>query len=520
MAAKTIRMDQIRNLLQQKNKGISIRTIARNTGLSRNTVRHYLRAVDQHGYSPQQALSLDDEQLSRLCQNTEPPSAGEPRQQDLLGWITSHGNDLRKKHVTRQLLWEEYRQRYPDGYGYTWFCRHLNDYLGNKDLTMIFEHRPGEKMMADFAGDRLSYIDPETGEVIETQVWVSVLPFSSYMYVEAVESQKQEDVAGCFQRTVGFFEGVPQCALFDNFRSVVKRADRYEPTFTELMDILAVHYQCSFMATRIRKPRDKASVETAVNVVYRRIYAKLRHQTFYSLAELNGAIAIALAELNNRPFKGKEHSRRDLFESYEKPLLGPLPTRKLILWRRSQVKIQKNYHVILGQDMHQYSVPYRFAGKPAKIYFTPTDVEIYLDYKRIAVHRRNTARYGYTTLAEHMPPNHLAIHKQKGWDRDYFLARAGRIGPATRHAISVMLSTRAFPEQTYNACLGVFRLADSYSGDRLEAVCKLLEGSPKITYRLIHTMLKNNRDQHFFGHSDEDSITPDHPNLRGPDNYR
>jgi len=520
MAAKPIRMDQIRNLLQQKSKGISIRTIALNTGLSRNTVRHYLRAVDQHGYSPQQALSLDDEQLSRLYTATEPASAGAPRQQDLLGWITTHGNDLRKKHVTRQLLWEEYRQQYPDGYGYTWFCRHLNDYLGNKDVTAIFEHRPGEKMMVDFAGDRLSYIDLETGEVIETQVWVSVLPFSSYMYVEAVESQKQEDVAGCFQRAVCFFQGVPQSALFDNFRSVVKRADRYEPTFTELMDILSVHYQCTFMATRIRKPRDKASVETAVNVAYRRIYAKLRNRTFYSLAELNGAIAIALGELNNRPFKGKEHSRRDLFETYEKPLLSPLPAQKLQLRRRAQVKIQKNYHVILGQDMHQYSVPYRFAGKSAKIYYTPTEVEIYLDYKRIALHQRNTARYGYTTFPEHMPPNHLAIYKQKGWDGDYFLKRAARIGPATRGAISVMLSARAFPEQTYNACLGVLRLADTYSGDRLEAVCELVADSPKITYRLINTMLKNNRDQHLFRTLDEDSITPDHPNLRGPDTYR
>jgi len=438
----------------------------------------------------------------------------------LLGWITTHGNDLRKKHVTRQLLWEEYRQQHPGGYGYTWFCRHLNDYLGNKDVTAIFEHRPGEKMMVDFAGEGLSYIDPQTGEVIQTQVWVSVLPFSSYMYVEAVESQKQEDVAGCFQRTVCFFQGIPQSALFDNFRRVVKRADRYEPIFTELMDILAVHYQCSFMATRIRKPRDKASVETAVNVAYRRIYAKLRHQTFYSLAELNGAIAIALDELNNRRFKGKEHSRRDLFETYEKPLLGSLPTQKLQLRRRAEVKIQKNYHVILGQDMHQYSVPYRFAGKSAKIYYTQTQVEIYLGYQRIALHQRNRSRYGYTTLSEHMPPNHLAVYKQKGWDGAYFLRWAGRIGPATRHAIAMMLNTRAFPEQTYNACLGVLRLADTYSDDRLEAVCKLLSDSPKITYRLIHTMLKNNRDHHLFTRTDEDSITPEHANLRGPDTYR
>lgn len=520
MAAKTIRMDQIRTIFQQTTRGTSIRAIAQNTGLSRNTVRHYLRTAAQHGYTPEQALRLDDEQLARLWVNTETAPAGEPRQQDLLQWITTHGKELKKRHVTRQLLWEEYRQRYPDGYGYTWFCRHLNEYLGNSEVTAVFEHRPAEKMMADFAGDKLCYVDPDSGEVIETPVWVSVLPFSSYMYVEALPSQSQEDVADCFQRTVVFFGGVPQGALFDNFRSVVKRADRYQPTFTELMEILSVHYQCTFMATRIRKPRDKASVETAVNVAYRRIYAKLRNRVFYSLEGLNAAIRQALIELNQRPFKGKPHCRQDLFENYEKPLLCPLPAEKLKLWRRAEVKVQRNYHVILGQDMHQYSVPYRFAGKSAKLFYTSTEVEIYHGFRRIAVYRRNTARYGYTTLPEHMPPNHLAVHRQKGWDAEYFLKRARQIGPATHQAIAVMLSARAFPEQTYNACLGVLRLADKYSGQRLEAVCQLLDHAPKITYRLIHTMLKNNRDQHLFRRPDDEFLTPDHPNLRGPDNYR
>jgi len=520
MAAKPIRMDQIRTLLQQHLRGISIRTIARNTGLSRNTVRGYLRSVEQSGYTIEQALALNDQQFSTLILASDTPPSGGQRQQNLLKWIEQHGKDLHNKHVTRQLLWEEYRQVHPDGYGYTWFCHHLNDFLGHRQVTALFSHRPGEKIMIDFAGDSLYYIDPDTGQKIPTQVWVSVLPFSSYMYVEALPSQKQEEVAGCLQRTLAFLGGVPQSALFDNLRSVVKRADRYQPTFTELMETLSVHYQCTFMATRAGKPRDKPHVETAVRVAYKRIYGKLRGQTFYSLDELNDAIWKALEELNSRPFKGKTFSRRDLFEQYEKPLLSPLPAEAFVVQRRAQVKVQKNYHVILGQDMHQYSVPYRFAGKQVRICWTTTQVQIYYNHQRIALHQRNPARYGYTTCPQHMPSHHQAIHQQHGWDGVYFLGKAAAIGPATRHSIEVILSGKVFPEQTYKSCLGTLRLADKYTPERLEAVCRLLEHSPKITYMLIKAMLENNRDQHLLHQQAPDVLTPQHANLRGPQTYQ
>lgn len=511
-------MEQIRNVLQQKLNGSSIRAIVRDSGLSRNTIRQYLRRIDQHGFELRQALDLSDEKLAAICFNHDTITvSADPRGHQLNQWIDRHGKELKKKHVTRQILWEEYRTQYPDGFGYTWFCHHLNRFLDNHELTMVFDHRPGEKMMVDFAGDSLAYVDRQSGEVIKAQVWVCVLPFSSYMYVQATAGQGQQEVADCLQQTFEYFGGIGQSVLFDNFKSAVKRADRYEPTFTELMETLAVHYGCTFMATRIKKPRDKASVETAVNVAYQRIYAKLRNRTFYSLEEINAAVKVELAALNQRPFKGKNYSRGHLFENYEKPQLAALPQQKLLLWKRSMVKVQKNYHVILGQDMHQYSVPYRFVGKTVKLCFTNTQVEVYCNWQRIALHKRSRARYGYTTLTEHMPANHRAVQEQKGWDADYFLQQARRIGPATHHAIQIMLAARAFPEQTYNACLGVLRLGENYGKQRLEAVCRLLEYSPRINYRLIKTMLQNNRDQHLSPPSEE--LTPDHANLRGPDCY-
>lgn len=521
MAAKPINMDQIRSLLQQSDNNVSIRSMERNTGISRNTIRGYLRRIQEHGYSPKQALELNDQMLARICLNQDiAPRPPGHRAQHMAAWIAEHGKDLRKKHVTRQILWEEYRQEHPDGYGYTWFCRHLNEYLDHKEVTMVLHHQPGEKMMIDFAGDELSWVDRQTGEVMPAPVWVCVLPFSSYMYVQATGSYAMEDVADCFQNTVAFFGGVTQSVLFDNMKSVVKRADRYEPTFTELMEAMAVHYRATFMATRVRKPRDKASVETSVNVAYQRIYAKLRNRTFYSLCELNQAIRAELLALNARNFKGRDYSRNDLFENYEKPVLIDLPGEKFILWKRAWVKVQKNYHVILGKDMHQYSVPYRYAGKRVKLYFTATLVEIYHDLQRIALHMRNRSRYGYSTQADHMPSNHRAVQQFKGWNGNDFLSWANKIGPATRDAIAVMLDTRAFPEQTYNACLGVLRLAGKFGPQRLESVCHLLRDSPKITYRLIHTMLKNNRDQHLFTQQDEDHITVEHANVRGPESYQ
>jgi len=521
MAAKPITMDQIRIIIQQARIGASIRSIARSTGISRNTVRAYVRQIQQSGHTYDQVLELDDVQLSLICRqyDTVPDAPRDSRAFTLKQWIQEHGSDLHKPHVTRQILWEEYRQSHPDGYGYTWFCRHLNDYVGHNELTAILTHPPGHTVMFDFAGDTLSYEDPETGLSVQVPVWVGVLPSSSHMYVQAARSQQQEEVAALIQQSFSYFGGVPQSALFDNFRSVVKRADRYEPTFTELMDALSVHYQCTFMTTRVKRPRDKASVESAVNVAYKRIYGKLRNQRFTSLEQLNQAITHALDELNKRPFKGRSESRLELFERYEKPVLSALPPSAFVVRRRSQVKVQRNYHVILGQDMHQYSVPWRYAGKSVRISWTSADVEIYYGLNRIAVHPRNPRRFGYSTVVEHMPPNHQAMLEYRGWDATYFLEKASTIGPATHHAIGVILASKSFPEQTYKSCLGVLKLGHKYTSERLESVCELLLELPRITYQLVKTMLENNRDLHQRHHLHEDSITPNHSNIRGRHTY-
>ncbi len=519
MAGKRKTMEQIRNILRQKINGTSIRAIVRNTGVSRNTIKGYIRMIISSGYKLQNALELDDEALMGLMYEPYRPPTVEARHTHLQEKLPLYAEDLKKPHVTRQLLWEEYRQEFADGYGYTRFCHHLNEYIGKKDVTAIFSHRPGEKIMVDFAGDKLSYIDKESGEVIDCEVLITALPFSSYIYAEALPSQKQQDFVKGLSNAFLYLGGVPQSVLCDNLKSVVKKANRYEPIFTELIDQLSVHYQTTFMAARVRKPRDKATVEISVNVTYKRIYGKLRDARCYNLKELNTLIRIELEALNTRNFKGRDYSRKDVFERYERALLQPLPGRVFEVKKTVVAKVQKNYHIILGEDMHQYSVPWRYSGKKVKAAYTSDTVEIYHEHKRIALHRRNYRRHGYSTLKEHMPENHKAIMEQKGWDAGYFLRQASKTGPSTRQAVAQVLESKSFPEQTYNACLGILRLGNKYGQDRLEAACSLVLQGPRVNFGIINNILKNNMDKQLRNTADQEFKTPANKNIRGSQNY-
>lgn len=519
MANKTLKMEQIRNLLQQKLNGQSIRTISTQSGLSRNTVRAYLRRIEQSNKTLDQVLKLDDEALGLLIFESEAPSpTKDPRYSDLQKKLAAYSNELQRRHMTRQLLWEEYLEEFPSGYKFTRFCHYLNEYIEQKGVTAIFDHNPGDRLMVDFAGDKLSYLDTSTGELIYCEVLVAVLPYSSYIYAEALPDQSQQSFTKAIANAFRYLGGVPQCVLCDNLKSAVKRASRYEPTFTELIDQLNTHYQTSFMATRVRKPRDKATVETSVNISYNRIYAKLRDVRARDLKELNIYIKDALKALNKRNFKGRDYCREDLFTQHEKPCLNPLPTTDFEVKKVIFAKVARNYHIMVGEDWHLYSVPFRLVGKKVKVVYTSDWVEVYCDHKRVAIHRRNYRKYDHTTLPEHMPSNHQAIHEQKGYTPDYFLKQAAAIGPCTHQAVSQILNAKMFVEQTYRSCLGVIRLGNTYGKDRLEKACQLMLNGPRVNYGILSNILRNNMDK-LPPKSNLDFKTPPHDNIRGPENY-
>jgi transposase len=518
-----LRMHQIRRIIELYLQGRGIRESQRLTGLSRNTIREYLRRIQESGISPQELLALDEASLAPFVylDAIEKGSAGrtrDTRYDSFENHLEYYCSELQKRGVTRQLLWEEYRQDHPEGYGYSQFCEYLLRHRRRDQAVMHFTHRPGEQLQVDFAGGKLSYVDRSTGEVISCEVLVCAMPYSHYMYAEALPSQQQEYFINGLRHGLEYIGGVPPSIKCDNMKTAVVRANRYEPKFTQAMEYMAEHYGTTILAARVRKPRDKGSVEKAVNIAYQRIYAPLRNQVFYSLEDLNAGIRKQLELSNQRPMKGKAGTRRDLFEADEKPLLKTLPATGYEIKHVTESKVQRNYHVILGEDHHQYSVPHTLIGKRLKIIYTIETVEIYDGLKRVVIHKRNYKKMDYTTLPEHMPAHHQHVYQQRGWDSNYFKEQALRVGPAALKVIDRILTSRSFHEQTYTSCLGVLRLGKKYGNDRLEAACLRSASSPLINYTIIANILRNNLDK--VPQTGDQLPLVHHDQIRGPHTYQ
>lgn len=521
--AKSLRMHQIRSIIELKQQGRGIRDIRRLTGSSRITIRGYLSRISSAGLTLSQALALDDDSLSAIVyvDDTEKGSAGrnvDDRYATLTEKLDSYCAELGKRGVTKQLLWEEYRKDHPNGYGYTQFCEYLNQRLRIDEAVMHFVHRPAETLEIDFAGAKLGYVDRTTGEWISCEVLVCVMPFSHYMYVEALPSQKQEYFIAGLSRCLGFLGGVPWSLKVDNMRTAVLKSNRYEPIFTEAMEYFAQHYETTALAARVGKPRDKASVEKAVDLSYKHIYAPLRNQIFHSLEELNLAIIRQIEIFNTRPFKNKPGSRKQMFEEHEKPLLKPLPSSLYEIKNTTESKVPKNYHVILGEDRHNYSVPYHLIGKTLKIIYTSETVEVYENLTRVALHKRNYTRNGYSTKLEHQPPSHKHAAEQRAWDDEYFLRNASYLGQSVQEVVKRILASKVTEVQTYNSCLGILRLGKTYGSERLEAACHRALSAPRVNYGIIKSILQNHLDK-VDQHQTELNL-PTHSQIRGPEAYQ
>jgi transposase len=373
--------------------------------------------------------------------------------------------------------------------------------------------------MFDFAGDKIPFTDRLTGQIIHCQVLVCTLPFSEFTYVEAMLSANREWLLNALGNALGYLGGVPSSVKTDNMKQVVKKSNRYEPAFDELIQQWSLHYGTTLMAARVRKPRDKASVESHVNAVYNRIYARLRNRIFHSVEEINLALWEELDRFNDRHLQRCDYSRRERFLFHEKPLLLPLPLSPFIPKNIVVAKVQRNYHVTLGQDWHHYSVPFEYIGRTVQIIYDTEHVEIYLDTIRIAFHKRNYRRNGYTTIEEHLPAHHRHHARIRGWNRDYFIEKATPVGISTTTAVTRILDQKIFIEQTYNSCLGVFRLGEKYGNERLEAACGRALSGYKVTYTVIRNILEHNLDRVTVKTELKNHI-PEHENIRGAASYQ
>jgi transposase len=516
MANKTKNMLQIRRILQLLESGSSNRKIALQVGISRNTVEHYIKRFRASGKAFKELLNLDDELLSAVVYNSQSSPRKDDRYERLAPLLSGFVKELSRRGVTRLLLWHEYRNKDADGYSYQQFCEHINTYLQVHSSVMHLEHKPGQKTQMDFAGGKMSYLDQHSGEIIECPVLVAVLPFSGYTYAEALRNAALEHLIPSMGRCVEYFGGATEHVETDNMKQVVKKSNRYEPSFTDLAQQWSVHYNTSLLATRVAKPRDKLTVEKAVDIVYKRIFAPLRNHVFHSLEELNHHIKQCLENHNNALFQKKDYSRRELFLQEEKQLLKPLPAERFEVKYSVQAKVQKNYHVTLGQDWHHYSVPYQYIGKQTTIIYDSEHVEIFINNARIATHRRNYRSHDFTTLDFHMPERHRSYLETRGWNQEYFIKKAALIGTHFKAAITHVLSSRRFTEQSFNSCLGLLRLESKYGKERLEKASEMALTSGSISYTSISTILLNNRDKQI-----ETPVAkiPKHENIRGNQTY-
>jgi transposase len=512
MPAERLTMRKIREVFRLKfDCGLSNRQIAKSCAIARSTVADYLFRLQQAGLNWPLSHDIDDNQLEQRLYPALPAlPAG---QRPVVDWAYIH-RQLRHKTVTLMLLWQEYKQIYPQGYQYSQFCNLYRQWAGRIDPVMRQEHRAGEKMFVDYAGHTVDVYDLQANQMREAQIFVAVLGASNYTYAEATWSQTLPDWIGSHCRSFAFFGGVPQLVVPDNLKSGVSKACFYEPDINPTYLDMANHYGTAVIPARVKKAKDKAKVEVAVQVVERWILARLRNRQFFSLSQLNEAIAELLVDLNSKPFQKLPGCRKQLFDTLDRPALNPLPAKPYPYaeWKKATVNI--DYHIEV--ERHYYSVPYQLIKNKVDVRITQSTIECFYKNKRVASHIRSYQKGRHTTVKEHMPKSH---QKWAQWTPDRFIRWAGKIGPHTQTLIETILNSRAHPQQGFRSCLGILRLAKSYGNRRLEAACRRAVIIGATSYRSVESILKHNLDQKPLAQEQAAEPCIEHTNIRGSQYY-
>jgi len=488
---------------------LSQRAIARACAVSPTTVGDCLERVRQSGRDWAGLSALDDSSLKTFL---NPDGKASVSRKPLPDFATLR-NEMQKKGVTLQLLWEEYRVVHPDGYGRSQFCELYHKHVRTLDPVMRFDHKAGDKLFVDFSGDRPSYVDRETGEAIAPELFVAVMGASSRMYAVAVASQQIPDWTRVHVGAFEYFGGVPACVVPDQLKSGVKTSCKYDPEINPVYAELCSHYGVAVVPARPREPRDKAKVENGVLNAQRRILAVLRNRTFFSLTELNDAIAVELEKLNNRPMQGIGKSRNQLFEEIDKPALKALPAERFHLREWKKAKVHIDYHVAVQGSW--YSVPYKLMGREVEVCLTATTVEILYDGQRVASHVRTCKRNVYVTVDAHRPHGH---QKHLEWTPERMRRWGESIGSRTGAMIEAIIQSADHPDHAYRKCLGLLRLAKSCGNDRLELACDRALKLQAIGYRSVKNILNKGIEAADITEHSEAPL-PLHDNIRGSDYY-
>jgi len=485
-------------------------------GSSRNTVKRYLSVLQSVGLQWADIEKINDYQLTQIfcADETREPTE---RLCTLTALLPTIEKSLKRRGMTRTMQWEEYLKAHPDGFKFTSFCYYLNRFINQTRPVMHIDHKAGDKMYVDFAGEKMHYWSRDTGEQIAVEIFAAILGCSQLVYVEAVASQKKEDlIRGC-ENAIHYYGGVPAALVPDNLKSAVTKSSRYEPTLNETFEDFASHYTTTVLPARAYRPRDKALVEGIVKIIYTSIYATIDKHDFFSLEELNVAIHTELEKLNNKLLTGKNYSRRQQFEEIEKSTLRTLPQYRYNFKQQYNCTVMKNGFASLRIDKNYYSVPYKFIGKKVKILFTDTQVEIFCDYISIALHMRNLRPHQYITIADHLASQHQFVAE---WSTEKFIADAKKIHDDVALYIERVIASKTHPEAAYKSCMGILHFARKVGNERLINACRRGISFGLYGYPQLENILQRKLDFVKDDDKEKNVHIPPHPNIRGSSYYQ
>ena len=489
--------------------GLSNRKVALITRIGKTAVSKHVSRAKELRLDWPKIESMPEEAIEALLY--PPLKEPKPGGRVIPDW-DEVAKELRRKGVTKQLLWEEYQEDRPgQAYSYSRYCELYASWKGDIEPVMRFEHAAGERCFVDYSGQTLTVVDPETGESRQAEIFVATLGASNYTFVDVTWSQKSEDFLASHQRTVEFFGGVPRIFVLDNLRSGVTKPDWYEPLLNRSYEDLINHLGAVAIPARVRKPRDKAKAENGVLQVERRVLAVLRDELIVGLEAARTRVMEELDKLNDRPFQKMAGSRSSVFAELDAPALQPLPKTRWVPTEWKDAKVHIDYHIEVNR--HLFSVPYQYIGEVLDVKVTPNLVEIFRKGRPVASHRRSRKRY--TTKRDHMPSSH---REHRRWSPPRVVATAKRIGPHTSELVDRLLSSKIHPEQGYRPCLGIVRLADKYGEGRLDAACRRALDHSAVSYKSVKSILEKGLDR--IEEEAESQADPvKHSNIRGQEAY-
>ena len=504
-------MRKIRDILRLKHaNGVSERQIAKAVGMARSTVADCLGRARVAGIGWPIADAIDDAELERRlfpAQSNASPSRPPP------DWSVIH-KELQRRSMTLQLVWEEYRGREPEGFGYSRFCELYSAWKGTVSATMRQTHGPAEKLFVDYAGDTVEVIDTATGEVRRAHIFVAVLGASNYTYAEGRWSEALPDWIGAHVNAFAAIGGVAHAIVCDNLKAGVTAVCRYEPGINRPYQDLATHYDTAILPARPYKPRDKAKVEGGVLIVQRYVLARLRNRQFFGLVELNTAIRAVVADLNAKVMRKIGSSRNELLETIDRPALKALPDQPYVYAEWKIAKLGLDYHVEI--DQHYYSAPHRLIRERIEARITDATVEIFHKGARVASHVRSSVKRRHTTISEHMPSSH---RHYADWTPERIMREAAVIGPAMIALVEAIMKAKAHPEQGFRAAKGILQLAKSYGVTRMEAAAMRGNDIGAVSYGSIKSILQNGLDKAYAKPAAPEVPPIQHANIRGRNYY-